>query len=146
LFSGPSFDDELNPYAMIILDEARRRGLSVQILDAKAGYFQLSFGGRSIICRQSLSERTTAIAMSRCAVNAVTLRIQGRANLMVPAQMAASSESANAAFLKQYSRVVVKPVEGEQGRGISVDIRTTEDLQAAIKEAGRFAPTVLIEE
>lgn len=146
LFSGPSFDDELNPYAMIILDEARRRGLSVEILDAKAGYFQLSFGGRSIICRESLSELTTAIAMSRCADKAVTRRILGSANLMVPAQMAASSEAANTAFLKQYGRVVVKPVEGEQGRGISVDIRTVKDLQTAIKEAARFAPTVLIEE
>lgn len=144
LFSGPSFNDELNPYAMIILNEARRRGLGVHILDAKAGYFQLSFGGRSIVCRESLSELTTAIAMSRCADKAITRRILGGANLMVPAQITASNEAANTAFLKQYGRVVVKPAEGEQGRGVFVDIRTVGDLQTAIKEASRHAPKVLI--
>lgn len=146
LFSGPSFDSALNSYAMIIINEARRRGLGVQILDAKAGYFQLTFGGRSIICRESLSEMTTAIAMSRCADKAVTRRVLGSAGLMVPAQATAGTPSANAAFLKRYGRVVVKPAEGEQGRGISVDIATAEELRKAIRRAANYHPSVLIEE
>ena len=53
LFIGPQVSEELNPYAMIIINEARRRGIGVEVLDAKNGYFSLSHGGRSITCRES---------------------------------------------------------------------------------------------
>ncbi|RMF10152.1 MAG: N-acetylglutaminylglutamine synthetase [Alphaproteobacteria bacterium] len=146
LFAGPSFETKLNPYALIIVNEARRRGIAVEVLDAAAGYFRLTFGGRSIVCRESLSELTTAIAMSRCADKAVTRRLLGAEGLMVPAQVTASNPEGNADFLKQYERIVVKPAEGEQGRGISVDIRSEKALEHAIAEARRFHPTVLLEQ
>ena len=57
--------DDLNPYARIIADEALRRGISVEVLDARAGEMRLSHGGRSVVTRESLSELTTAVAMSR---------------------------------------------------------------------------------
>jgi GNAT-family acetyltransferase (TIGR03103 family) len=90
LFSGPSPDQRLNPYATIIVNEARRRGIDVDVLDPEAGYFQLTFGGRSITCRESLSELTSAIAMSRCADKILTRRVLQEANLSVPAQMMAN--------------------------------------------------------
>ena len=51
-------DDGLNPYATIIVDEARRRGIHVEVTDAEGGFFRLTYGGRSIHCRESLSELT----------------------------------------------------------------------------------------
>ena len=39
LFSGPMPEETLNIYARIIIDEARRRGIMVDILDAENGYF-----------------------------------------------------------------------------------------------------------
>src|SRR5690606_25504656 len=48
LFTQPLEDyDRLNPYARIIVDEAHRRGVGVDITDAEGGFFRLSFGGRS---------------------------------------------------------------------------------------------------
>ncbi|MEO0810958.1 MAG: GNAT family N-acetyltransferase [Pseudomonadota bacterium] len=38
----------LNPYAMIIIDEARKRGIATEIVDAEGGFFRLTYGGRSI--------------------------------------------------------------------------------------------------
>ena len=75
LFIGPSIEDELNVYARIIVDEARRRGIAVEIEDARAGLFRLSFGGRAVSCRESLSDMTSAVAMARCDDKALTLRI-----------------------------------------------------------------------
>ena len=86
LYVGPPPDETLNPYAMIIINEARRRGIGVEVVDAEGGYFTLSFGGRSVVCRESLSELTTAIAMSRCDDKAVTRRLMVKAGLKVPAQ------------------------------------------------------------
>jgi GNAT-family acetyltransferase (TIGR03103 family) len=42
--------------------------------------------------------------------------------------------------------VVVKPARGEQGDGISVDIRTANSLRQAVRKAQRICPDVVVEE
>lgn len=148
LFTGPQTDADaqLNPYARIIVDEARRRGIHVELLDAENGYFRLSLGGRGVVCRESLSELTTAIAMSRCADKRVTLRLLAEAGLKVPDQTAAGEPDDNAAFLKRHGAIVVKPVDGEQGKGISVNLTAADDVEAAIASAGQYCDRVLLEQ
>nr|WP_281301971.1 MULTISPECIES: N-acetylglutaminylglutamine synthetase [unclassified Iodidimonas] len=147
LFAGPSFDANFNPYALIIVNEARRRGIHVDVLDAENGYFRLSFGGRSVICRESLTELTSAIAMSRCADKMVTRRLLGAANVRVPAQQqAALNPDRNADFLHEHGAIVVKPRHGEQGRGVSVNITDAAHLEQAVEAARRVDDHVLLEE
>ncbi|MFN3834388.1 MAG: N-acetylglutaminylglutamine synthetase [Glycocaulis sp.] len=147
LFIGPPPGEELNPYARIIVDEARRRGIGVEVLDAEGGFFRLSWGGRSVTCRESLSELTTAIAMSRCDDKAVTRRLMERAGVPVPRQLAASAGAeARKAFLETCGSVVVKPARGEQGRGVVVGIDSLEELERALGYAASVNPDVLIEE
>lgn len=146
LFIAPSPDAALNPYATIIVREARRRGITVNVLDAEAGYFELGFGGRTIVCRESLSELTSAVAMSRCDDKRVTLRILANAGLRVPEQVMAQTPRENGVFLRKHKRVVVKPAHGEQGKGISVDVRSPEELQKAIDTARCVDSDVLLEQ
>ncbi len=75
LYTGPDLEKGLNPYARLLTKEARRRGIHVEILDVLQNYFRLSLGGRSVICRESLTELTSAIAMSRCQDKSVTTRL-----------------------------------------------------------------------
>lgn len=145
LFIGPSPDVDLNPYARIIVDEARRRGIDVKITDAEGGFFRLSFGGRSIHCRESLSELTTGVAVSICDDKAVTRRIVEAAGVVVPEQIEAGDREALSAFLSEHGSVVVKPARGEQGRGVSVGLDTLEDVEAAVQTARRYSDRVLVE-
>ncbi len=146
LFMGPQPHATLNPYAMIIVNEARRRGIGVEVIDAEAGYFALVLGGRRIVCRESLSELTTAVAMSRCDDKMVTHRLLKRAGLRVPEQAVVEALDQAEAFLSRYSRIVVKPARGEQGAGISVDITDPETLHEAIQLARKVCDKVLLEE
>jgi GNAT-family acetyltransferase (TIGR03103 family) len=146
LFTSEDVGESLNPYARIIIREAQKRGIYVEVLDAEGGYFELSFGGRSIVCRESLSELTTAIAMSRCDNKATTHRVLRDAGLRVPAQIRVEDEPQTLAFLEKCGAVVVKPARGEQGAGISVDVRDAEALHVAIDEARALCETVLLEE
>lgn len=147
LFTGPETEEGLNPYAKIIVKEARRRGIYVEIIDAAGGFFRLTYGGRSVACRESLSELTSAVAMSICDDKAVTRRIVERAGIKVPAQIAGdANDSEIKAFLAQHGSVVVKPARGEQGRGISVGLTSVEDVKCAIGEARKIADHVLIEQ
>lgn len=146
LYTGPRDEDDLNVYARIITDEAHRRGVRVEVLDGEANYFRLSLGARSIVCRESLTELTSAIAMSRCADKSVTARILREAGLRVPDQQGAATDQQNAAFLHRHGRVVVKPKSGEQGQGVFVDIRTEAELERAIRSARRFGSEVMLEQ
>jgi GNAT-family acetyltransferase (TIGR03103 family) len=146
LFLGPASETGLNIYARIIVDEARRRGIGVDVIDAGAGYFTLTLGGRSVTCRESLSELTTAVAMSRCDDKSVTRRVLAEAGLKLPAQVDASNQAGVEALLAEHGRVVVKPARGEQGRGISVDLGEMAEVRRAIEVAGRFCEQVLVEQ
>ena len=138
--------DILNPYARLIVDEARRRGVQVEITDAEGGFFRLSQGGRSVHCRESLSDLTSAVSMSICDDKAVTRRVVEKAGLTVPEQMTASGdEAALADFLRQHGRVVVKPARGEQGRAVAVGLDNLEAAKRAIAEAQEVCDRVLVE-
>jgi len=146
LFMGPAPEEQLNIYARIIVDEARRRGIAVEIEDAAAGLFHLSFGGRSIACRESLSDMTSAVAMSRCMDKAVTQRLLRRGGLKVPEQIRVESDEDAINFLRRHGRVVVKPAEGEQGRGVYVDLTNQDDVLASVAAAKSLHETVLMEQ
>ncbi len=146
LFTGDEVGETLNPYARIIIREAQKRGIYVDVLDADGSYFELSFGGRNIVCRESLSELTTAIAMSRCDDKATTHRVLRQAGLRVPAQITVNDEQQALAFLEEQGSVVVKPARGEQGAGISVGVQDADSLRTAIGEARAICESVILEE
>jgi len=151
LFIGNLPGSELNPYATIIVNEALRRGIHVEVTDAEGGFFRLIFGGRSVHCRESLSELTSGVAVSICDDKAVTRRVVSRSGVRVPEQLDLkpgmdAEQEAIADFLAKHPAVVVKPARGEQGRGISVGLTKFEDVEEAIRIARPFSNRVIVEE
>jgi GNAT-family acetyltransferase (TIGR03103 family) len=140
--------DDLNPYALIIAEEALRRGIRVEVTDAEWGEIRLSVGGRTVVTRESLSEFTTAVAMSRCDDKRVTRRIMARAGVRVARGALAREGELDdaAALMREVGEVVVKPARGEQGRGITVGVREAAGLEKAVAFALQFCPDVLVEE
>jgi len=145
LFLGPGPEAGLNPYAQILVEEAYKRGIDVHIDDANAGLFTLSHGGRRIRCRESLTDLTSSISMSLCQDKSLTHKVLSAAGLNVPTQQRAGNADDNLAFLEEHLRVVVKPLDGEQGNGVAVDLQTIEHVQDAIKAAQAFDSRVLLE-
>ena len=142
----PETVDDLNPYARIIADEALRRGIRVEVIDAETGEMRLSHGGRSVITRESLSEYTSAVAMSRCDDKRLTRRIVTEAGVVVPRGRLATLDSGDHEFLAEVGDVVVKPTRGEQGKGITVGVSGPEELDVALARAREEHPEVLIEQ
>jgi len=154
----PAELDQLNPYARIVVDEALRRGIRVQVTDAGSGEVRLEHGGRSVLTRESLSELTSAVAMSRCDDKRVTRRLLAAAGLSVPRGAEVSPGAGRAgglddavlaparALAAEVGDVVVKPARGEQGRGITVGVADDAALVRAVEHALAFCPDVLVEE
>lgn len=146
LYSYHVNEDGLNPYAMIIINEARRRGIGVKVLDRENNYFSLFFGGRSIVCRESLSELTSAVAMSRCADKSITHNLLKAINISLPDQCVAKEDESDFDFLKKHKHIAVKPADGEQGQGISLLVRSSDELELAIRRAKQVSNKVVLEE
>ncbi|WIM88034.1 N-acetylglutaminylglutamine synthetase [Candidatus Mycobacterium wuenschmannii] len=145
----PETVDDLNPYARIIADEAIRRGIWVEVLDAETGEMRLSHGGRNVVTRESLSEFTSAIAMCRCDDKRLTRRLVSEAGITVPRARLATFDEGDFEFLKDVGEVVVKPTRGEQGKGITVGVSVEHgpgELAAAVARAREEFPEVLIEQ
>lgn len=145
LFLGPGPEAGLNPYARILVEEAYRRGIDVQIDDASSGLFTLSHGGRKIRCKESLTDLTSSISMSLCQDKSLTHKTLSLAGLNVPTQQLAGNADDNLAFLEEHGRIVVKPLDGEQGNGVAVDLDTFEQVQVAVEAARSFDHRVLLE-
>jgi GNAT-family acetyltransferase (TIGR03103 family) len=144
----PAGLEQLNPYARIIADEALRRGIRVEVTDPEFGEMRLSVGGRTVLTLESLSEFTTAVAMSRCDDKRVTRRIMERAGVRVARGAVATDGdlAAAAVLMREVGEVVVKPARGEQGRGITVGVTDDLGLERAVAHALQFCPDVLVEE
>ncbi|MEQ8849968.1 N-acetylglutaminylglutamine synthetase [Botrimarina sp.] len=137
-----------NVYATIIIKEALRRGIAVEPVDRRRGFFRLVHASRRVTCHESLSDLTSAIAFCRCSDKSLTRDVLAEAGLAVPEQLALPPDSGGEparAFLREHRAVVVKPAVGEQGAGVTVDVRDEAALADAILTARRHDDTVLLE-
>ena len=130
LFVGPTDAHDLNPYARIIVDEARRRGIHTEIIDAEGGLFRLNWGGRSVRCRESLSELTSAVALSICDDKRMTRRIVEAAGVRAPERIDADDPAAIKQALKRHGALVVKPARGVLGQGVAVGLKTMGEVRS----------------
>jgi GNAT-family acetyltransferase (TIGR03103 family) len=83
--------------------------------------------------------------MTLCQDKSLTHSTLKAAGLLLPAQQLAGNGDDNLAFLEAHERIVVKPLDGEQGHGVAVDLRSIEDVQHAIERAKAFDSRVLLE-
>lgn len=146
LFVSTPVVEGFNIYAEIIIKEALRRGIAVDPIDPPRGFFKLSMGGRTVTCRESLTELTSAIAMTRSDDKQLTRDLLIQAGIKTPYQIQHGAMADSIEFLEKHKSVVVKPVHGEQGRGVFVDIRTNDDLKNAITAAQHFGDNILLEQ
>jgi hypothetical protein len=130
----------------IIVNEARRRGIAVEVLDAEAGYFALTLGGRTIDLPRVLSELTSAVAMSRCDDKAVTRRCCAR-RPAVPEQIGRGAATIRPTWPSSTSTARGGQAGARRaGRGISVDVRDPDELRARPSPRAAGLRQVLLEE
>ncbi|HYP15198.1 MAG TPA: hypothetical protein VEQ63_14810, partial [Bryobacteraceae bacterium] len=70
-----------------------------------------------------------------------------QAGLPVPhGRTVSSADDAVAAFFEIGGPVVVKPLDGNQGRGVSLNLRTAEDVREAFNTASQHSSQVIVEQ
>ena len=140
----------LTPYTTTLTDEAARRGIRVTIIngDPDLPIFDLNKNGKTVRCFNALTDLVGAATYHLVNNKRACNDWLARHRIPVPAQIAyddAHPERA-LAFLREHAPVVVKPCMQWGGRGVSMGMRTPEDLHAAVRFARRYEPDVILEE
>lgn len=140
----------LTPYTTTITDEARRKGIRVTLIndDPDLPIFDLSRGGKTVRCYNALTDLVGAATYHLVNNKRACHDWLARCRIPVPAQFAYDGERLDGAlaFLRQHAPVVVKPCMQWGARGVSMGVRTPEELRSAVRFARRYEPDVILEE
>jgi GNAT-family acetyltransferase (TIGR03103 family) len=137
--------DGLNRYTRIIVDEARRRGIDVEVVEAATGHLRLTFAGRTVTTHESLSELTSPEAFARCHDKLATREVLAARGIPIPRGRRATFDEADDTFLAECGSLVVKPAVGEGGAAVSVGVTTAAELHEALDTARAVCRSVVLE-
>jgi cyanophycin synthetase len=135
----------LGPSTRAIAEAALRRGIPVRRLD-DASLLQLGHGIHRRLVEATLTDRTSAVAVDIACDKVLTNRLLSDAGIPTPDGGVALSAKEAVDWLRRLGApVVVKPYNGNQGRGVSLALETPEAVEEAFERARKVADRVIVE-
>jgi cyanophycin synthetase len=142
---GLDEDIRLGPSTGSIVNAAIARGIPFRRL-TEGSLVQLGWGSKQRRIQAAEIDATSAIAESIAQDKELTKKLLHAAGVPVPlGRPVTSAEDAWAAAQEIGLPVVIKPRDGNQGKGISVNISTQEGVMTAYNTAVSFRDDVLVE-
>ncbi|MFC4454412.1 cyanophycin synthetase [Deinococcus sonorensis] len=136
----------LGPTTASLVDEARRRGIPHLRLDDNS-LVQLGYGRSQQRIRASITQQTAHIATETAGDKSLTKLLLDRAGLPVPAgAVVLTAEQAVREARRIGYPVVTKPLNGNHGRGVSIDLTTPERVAWGFEQAARHSRHVVVEQ
>jgi cyanophycin synthetase len=125
------------PSTQALIDEAASRDIPYIRLD-RFSLVQLGQGVHQQRIRATMTSRTSAIGVDIASDKKLTNRLLDSAGLPVPkAEVVETEDDAVAAAKRLGYPCVVKPLDGNHGRGVALNLRTEQDVRGAFPEAQR---------
>jgi D-alanine-D-alanine ligase-like ATP-grasp enzyme len=131
--------------AALIADAAHRRGLDVQRLTRQMQIIRRD--SLAVGFFQNMSSPLTALDRSATNNKLLTKRILAQNGIpLARGEVATNVDDALAAFHRIGPPVVVKPISGSHGRGVTVNVQDEDELKTAAAEAFERTGRLLVEE
>ncbi|WP_333709484.1 cyanophycin synthetase [Tepidimonas ignava] len=138
-------DLRLGPSTGSIVEAAVRRGIPYRRLTT-GSLVQLGWGSQQRRIQAAECDSTSAIAESIAQDKELTKRLLHAVGVPVPlGRPVADAEDAWRAAQELGGAVVVKPRDGNQGKGVTVNVSTREQVLAAYEAAARYGTEVMVE-
>ncbi|HEY0098723.1 MAG TPA: cyanophycin synthetase [Pyrinomonadaceae bacterium] len=137
---------ELGPSTRAIIDAARRRDIPWFRVNSDS-LVQLGYGKNRKFIQAAMTSATGGIAVEIAGDKELTKTILEQADLPVPRGRVVETADEAIAVLSDFAApVVVKPMDGHQGKGVSLNLTTPIEVFEAFKIAQAYSHDVLIEE
>jgi cyanophycin synthetase len=136
----------LGPTTRALAEEARRRHIPVERLNDQS-LLRLGWGVNQRRLQASISSQTSHLAVEAAGDKSLTKALLSAAGLPVPrGAVVRSAEAARTEAARLRGPAVVKPLNGNHGRGVSVGLTTPEQIDQAFAEAVKHGRSVIVEE
>jgi D-alanine-D-alanine ligase-like ATP-grasp enzyme len=136
----------MNVYARVVLDEFRKRGVETTVLDEGLGVFTARIQGREHLFHESLSPFTDAPSVVLSGNKYLSNRYLGEKGFIVPKAVEVGSFEDAHRLLEERGSIVLKPIVGEGGEGVIVDISNDLELKRSYTALERQFPRIYAEE
>ena len=139
-------DTELGPSTRAIVEAAERRGIP-WTRENDDSLVQLGYGKNLHYVQAAVTDRTSSLGADLAGDKDETKKRLHKFSIPVPeGEVVRSAEEAIAAFRALGGKVVVKPLDGRQGQGVSLGLASEEEVARAFEHAAEFSRAVLVEE
>jgi cyanophycin synthetase len=139
-------DTELGPSTRAIVDAAERRNIP-WARENDQSLVRLGYGKHLRLIQAAMTDGTSAIGVEVAGDKDLTKARLAKASIPVPTgEIVRTEEEAVAALSSIGAPVVVKPLDGRQGKGVSLNLSTPEEVASAFRIAQEFSSSVLVEE
>lgn len=136
----------LGPSTACIVDAAMARNIPATRLIAKGNLVQLGYGARCRHIWTAETDRTSAIAEGISRDKDLTKSLLQSCGVPVPeGRIVESAEAAWEAANDIGMPVVIKPCDGNHGRGVFIELSQREEIESAYRMALREGTEVLVE-
>ncbi len=143
---GTAARTELGPSTAAIAEAARRRGIPVTRIGPES-LLQLGYGCRQKRVRATITANTGCVGVDIAGDKSLAKLILDRAGVPVPPGTVVSTEEEAAEAARAIAEpTVVKPRDGNQGRGVSLNLTTEEQVRAAFRAARAHGEEVIVEQ
>ena len=138
-------DERLGPSTGSIVEAAVARGIPFRRL-TRGSLVQFGWGSKQRRIQAAETDRSSVIAEMIAQDKELTKKLLDAAGVPVPnGRPVTSADDAWAALCEIDAPVVVKPLDGNQGKGVTVNITSREDLNRAYAVASEISSEVLVE-
>ncbi|WMT92757.1 cyanophycin synthetase [Pelagibacterium sp. H642] len=136
----------LGPTTASLVHEAERRGIPYSRID-DTSLITFGHGCKQKRVRASCSDMTSEIATEIAGDKDLTKLLLDRAGLPVPrGELVRSADEACAAARRLGYPVVTKPLDGNHGRGVNIDLDDDEAVRWGFEQAREHSRTVIVEQ
>jgi cyanophycin synthetase len=137
---------EIGPSTRAIVEAAAARGIPWSRI-GEASLVQLGWGVNRKHIQAAISDQTRSIAVEIAGDKELTKNLLEQAAIPVPRGVVVENENEAIAALEELNGpVVVKPLNGRQGKGVSLNLTTVEQIKQAFVTAREFSRHVIVEE
>ena len=138
-------DIRMGPSTGAIADAARERGIPMRRL-TDGSLVQFGWGSRARKIQAAEIDATSAISESIAQDKELTKKLLAAAGVPVPqGHVVRDEQEAWDAMRDLACPVVVKPRDGNQGKGVTVNIVSRDHLEIAFRAASEYSSNVLVE-
>ncbi|MCZ2222826.1 MAG: cyanophycin synthetase [Chitinophagales bacterium] len=138
-------DTRLGPSTGCIVDEAAKRGIPHLRLN-KHSLVQLGYGVHQKRIRATIASTTSNIAVDIACDKEETKNILEAAEIPVPKGMVIRTETGLEDAVKKYGYpLVIKPIDGNHGKGNTTNITNWEQAVKALENAKQYGRSVIVE-